>query len=72
MSRNPARILRVEGGEIAEGAVADITIADLDSDYVVDSSRFVSKGKNSVFNGWKLRGVIKNVFVNGKEKEIRL
>ena len=72
MSRNPARILRVEGGEIAEGAVADITIADLDSDYVVDSSRYVSKGKNSVFNGWKLRGVIKNVFVNGKEKEIRL
>lgn len=72
MSRNPARILRVEGGEIAEGAVADITIADLDSDYVVDSSRFVSKGKNSVFNGWKLKGVIKNVFVNGKEKEIRL
>ena len=72
MSSNPARILRVEGGEIAEGAVADITIADLDSDYVVDSSRFVSKGKNSVFNGWKLRGVIKNVFVNGKEKEIRL
>lgn len=71
MSRNPARILGIAGGSIAEGAVADITVVDLDADYVVDSSRFVSKGKNSVFDGWKLKGVIKNVFVNGVEKEIR-
>ena len=71
MSRNPARILGVDGGEISEGAVADIAIVDLEADYVVDSSRFVSKGKNSVFNGWKLKGIPRSVIVNGREKEIR-
>lgn len=71
MSKNPARILGVEGGKLAEGAVADIITVDLDADYIVDSSRFVSKGKNSVFHGWNVKGVVKNVFVNGKEKEIR-
>lgn len=71
MSLNPADILGIEGGVITEGGVADITVVDLDAEFVVDSSRFVSKGKNSVFNGWKLKGKIKNVFVDGKEKEIR-
>lgn len=71
MSRNPARILGIEGGVIAEGEVADIAIVDLEADYVVDSSRFVSKGKNSVFNGWKLKGIPRSVIVNGREKEIR-
>ncbi|MCI9032143.1 MAG: dihydroorotase [Clostridia bacterium] len=71
MSGRPARILGIEGGEIREGAVADIAIIDLEADYVVDSSRFVSKGKNSVFNGWKLKGIPRAVIVNGYEKEIR-
>ena len=71
MSLNPADILGIEGGVVTEGGVADIAIVDLDAEYEVDSSRFVSKGKNSVFNGWKLKGKVKNVFVNGKEKEIR-
>ena len=30
-----------------------------------------SKGKNSVFNGWKLKGIPRAVIVNGYEKEIR-
>lgn len=71
MSRNPARILGLQGGEIREGAAADIAVVDLDADYVVDSSRFVSKGKNSVFNGWNLKGVVRHILVDGKEKEIR-
>ena len=46
MSGNPARILGLEGGEIAEGAAADLTIADLEEEWTVDSSKFLSKGKN--------------------------
>ena len=71
MSTNPSRILGINGGVLKEGEVADITIVDLDADYVVDSSRFVSKGKNSVFNGWKLKGIPRGVIVGGREKEIR-
>ncbi|MBR2442505.1 MAG: dihydroorotase [Clostridia bacterium] len=68
MSYNPAQILGLEGGEIKEGGVADLTIADLDEEWVVDSSKFVSKGKNTPFNGYKLYGVVKYTIVDGEIK----
>lgn len=68
MSGNPARILGLEGGEIAEGAAADLTIADLDEEWTVDSSKFLSKGKNTPFNGRKLLGTIKYTIVDGNVK----
>mgnify|MGYP000005361132 FL=1 len=68
MSGNPARILGLEGGEIAEGAAADLTIADLEEEWTVDSSKFLSKGKNTPFNGRKLLGAIKYTIVDGNVK----
>ena len=68
MSGNPARILGLEGGEIAENAAADLTIADLDEEWTVDSSKFLSKGKNTPFNGRKLSGSIKYTIVDGNVK----
>lgn len=71
MSENPSKILGIGSGIIAENERADITIVNTDADFVVDSSKFVSKGKNSLFNGWKLKGTISNVIVDGIEKEIK-
>lgn len=71
MSGNPAKILGIGSGEIKEGACADITIVDPEKSYTVDSATFVSKGKNSLFNGWKLKGAVTAVVVDGQEKEIR-
>lgn len=71
MSANPASILGVGSGTIAEGEVADITVVDPEKSFIVDSSKFVSKGKNSLFNGWKLTGAVTNVIVDGIEKEIK-
>lgn len=68
MSGNPARILGLEGGEIAEGAAADLTIADLEEEWTVDSSKFLSKGKNTPFNGRKLSGSVKYTVVDGNVK----
>lgn len=68
MSYNPAKILGLPGGEIKKGARADITIVDPDAEYTVDPSTFRSKGKNSLFDGWRLKGRIEKVFVNGMEK----
>lgn len=68
MSGNPARILNLDGGELAEGAAADLTIADLDEEWVVDSSEFLSKGKNTPFNGRRLHGAIKYTIVDGNVK----
>jgi len=68
MSAAPVRILGLEGGELKEGGVADIMIADIDEPWVVDSSKFVSKGKNTPFNGYELCGVVKYTIVDGEIK----
>ena len=38
MSGNPAKILGLDGGEIKEGGVADLTIANIDEEFIVDST----------------------------------
>ena len=68
MSYNPAKILGLDGGEIAVGKAADFTIANIDEEWVVDSEKFVSKGKNTPFNGYKLQGVVKYTVVDGEVK----
>ena len=68
MSAAPARILNLDGGEIKEGGVADLTIADLDESWVVDPAKFASKGKNSPFGGYQLDGVVKYTIVDGEIK----
>ena len=68
MSGAPAKILGLDGGEIKEGGVADLTIVNLDESWVVDPAKFVSKGKNSPFGGYKLDGVVKYTIVDGDVK----
>ncbi len=68
MSLAPAKILGLEGGEIKEGGVADLTIADLNTEWTVDPEKFVSKGKNNPFKGYKLFGEVEYTLVNGEIK----
>lgn len=49
-----------------EGGVADIMLADLNEKYVIDSRKFVSKGKNTPFNGSEVYGRVKATIVDGK------
>ncbi|MCH5252451.1 MAG: dihydroorotase [Lachnospiraceae bacterium] len=66
MSTNPCRILGVPGGNLAVGMPADITIADMDSEYVIDKNTFVSKGKNTPFHGVKVQGRVHYTMVDGE------
>ena len=68
MSYNPAQILGLDGGEIKEGGVADLMIADLDEKWTIDPEKFVSKGKNNPFKGMELQGVVKYTIVDGEIK----
>lgn len=68
MSFNPSEILGLGSEEICEGAVADITIADLNAKYTIDSRKFLSKGKNTPFNGKEVYGKIMYTIVNGSIK----
>ncbi len=57
LSTAPARRLGLSAkGRIAVGADADLTLLDLDLPVTVDRNGFASKGRNTPFDGWKLRG----------------
>ncbi len=68
MSAAPARILGLTGGELKEGEPADITIVDLNEKYVIDSKKFISKGKNTPFGGFEVYGKVLYTIVDGKIK----
>jgi dihydroorotase len=66
MSTNPARILRVPGGTLEEGAPADITILAPDVQTTVDRATLRSKSKNTPFHGWTFRGGVAATIVGGR------
>lgn len=66
MSYTPAQIIKSDKGTLLPGRPADITIIDPDEEYVIDSSRFASKGKNTPFDGRKVKGRVKYTMVDGK------
>ena len=68
MSAAPACILGLAGGTIAEGAPADLTIADLNEKWTIDPKDFVSKGKNTPFAGREVYGRIRYTVVDGEIK----
>lgn len=65
MSVNPAKVLGIDKGNLAEGKNADIVIADITQEYNIDSSKFVSKGKNTPFDGKAVKGRVIMTFVDG-------
>jgi len=66
LSVNPARILNVPGGSLADGAPADITILAPDLPVTIVASRMRSKSKNTPFDGWRLRGGVAATIVGGR------
>jgi dihydroorotase len=56
LSANPARVLGLPGGSLAVGSVADVTVLDLERERTVDPARFQTKGRNTPYAGWTLRG----------------
>jgi dihydroorotase len=65
-SVNPARVLRVPGGSLSEGQPADLSILAPDLSVTIDPSTFVSKGRNTPFGGWTLRGGVAATIVGGR------
>ncbi|RJQ55445.1 MAG: dihydroorotase [Nitrospiraceae bacterium] len=66
MSVVPAEIMRVPKGALSPGSDADIAIINPDKAYVVDPSGFLSKGKNSPFKGWALKGTVEKTVSMGR------
>lgn len=66
MSYNPAKVLGIDKGTLNVGAIADITIIDPEKEYTINTEDFVSKGKNTPFNGYKAKGMVVRTIVSGK------
>lgn len=69
MSLTPSKIMGIQKGSLAIGADADITIINPEKKFVVDASVFLSKGKNTPFDGWHLEGTIEKTIFMGKVHE---
>ena len=63
---NPARLLGLDRGTLAAGKPADVTLLDPDREWLVDKNAFASKGRNTPFHGWKLRGRAVRTIVGGR------
>lgn len=68
MTHKPAEILRSDRGTLSVGAVADISIIDIEAKWTVDPTTFESKGKNCVFKNKSLTGKVQHVIVAGDVK----
>ena len=66
MSANPARLLGLSQGLIEEGLRADLVLIDENEIDVIDTRKFVSKGKNNPFNNQKVIGKVIMTIRDGK------
>lgn len=63
---NPSKMLKLNKGTLECGKAADLILVDFDNEYKVDVSEFASKGKNSPFDGFKVKGRTMLTMVGGK------
>ncbi|MYL19114.1 dihydroorotase [Halobacillus litoralis] len=65
MTVKPAAVFNLPYGTLIPGAPADFTMVDLESERTLDRKTFLSKGKNTPFDGWTLKGWPVRTIVNG-------
>ncbi|HFC9301718.1 TPA: dihydroorotase [Enterococcus hirae] len=66
MATKPAEIFQLEAGTLTVGAPADVAIFDIEHSSTIDKKDFLSKGENTPFVGWNVKGETLGTFVDGK------
>lgn len=65
MSVAPAKLLRLERGSLRKGAAADVTLLDPQCEWRVEAQRFLSRSRNTPFEGMTLKGKVMLTIVDG-------
>jgi len=68
LSTAPANLLGVPGGNLAPGAPADLVAIEPHREHTLDAGRFYSRGQNTPFKGWRLKGFPVLTMVGGDIK----
>ena len=67
LTSNPAKILKIDKGNLSIGNDADFCIVDIYKPWIVKKEKIVSKSKNTCIDDKKLQGKVVNTFVKGEE-----
>ncbi|NLW21655.1 MAG: dihydroorotase [Tissierellia bacterium] len=68
MSASPGKLMGLNKGRIKKGYDGDIVLIDLDKKIIIDKESFISKGKNTPFNGVEVYGEIIATIRRGQVK----
>ena len=66
LTNKPADVFGFEFGKLEVGAPADLVLIDLEKEQAIDKEAFLSKGKNTPFNGWVCTGWPQVTIYNGE------
>ncbi len=66
LTRRPAKVLGIDRGTLVVGSAADVAVLDTEAEWAVEAAAFASKGINTPFLGWRLKGKITDVLVGGR------
>ena len=66
LSSGPAALLNLNTGKLGLGDQADICVFNPDTEWLLDSSKMLSKGHNTPFNHWPLKGRVSHTLHAGK------
>ncbi len=67
LTSNPAKVLKVDKGNLSIGNDADFCIVDINKPWIVKKEKMISKSKNTCIEEKKLQGKVTNTFVKGVE-----
>ena len=67
LTSNPAKILKINKGNLTIGNDADFCIVDINKPWIVKKDKLISKSKNTSIENKKLQGKVTNTFVKGVE-----
>ena len=67
LTSNPAKVLKVDKGNLSIGNDADFCIVDINKPWIVKKDKMISKSKNTCIEDKKLQGKVTNTFVKGVE-----
>jgi dihydroorotase len=66
VTSGPARILGLDRGSLTPGRIADLCVFDPERLWVVTEESLVSRGHNTPFLGWELKGQVSHTLLAGR------